>query len=675
MALVALLLVAGMLVAGRASAEQAANLDQCANDPAPSLHTDGCAGGMGEQGWWNGNLNHTNSVYYEGDSVPYRTTFSGLSTTGTHTVTIQWDVIENGVHAFDYLTSYDRTVTTANPCWGIAGCDGWTESTYAIPLDPHVSTAGVTQIPGEFTLWGGTILSVGNYQEETTGSTTMRSIDVTFTADVSNPVLAWGGHIATRADWGMGAADIPGASYHMRLLELDGMPTGQQDRSLQIDAVIYPPILHLVKEVVNDDGGTAVARDFTLTATGTIEDNVVTGTSPVHSAVTLKADTFVLSESGPAGYAASAWVCEGTRGSYDDMSTRNGEMSWPVTNGNTITLGLRDMVTCTIINNDTGVTPILTLVKTVVNDNGGTATVGDFTLSATGTIEGNVMSGTSPVLGTMLTADTFALAETGPGGYAASWECTGAALTGASVTVGANDVVVCTVTNNDVVPVLALTKVVVNDDGGTATAADFTLSATGLLTGNAMSGAGSVTSPGTLQADTFSLAETGPAGYTATWVCTGATLIGTSVTLGIGANVACTVTNNDVGGAVAPAGGPAIVVAPPTGPTPVLLPPARLRGTAMLAGPRGCVAPGVVMTRVRGRNIANVRFYRDGRLVKRVNVNSSRLRTVMLATRIGMNDYRLHNVTARVRFTAGSTPAARVMTHRFGQCVASSVTG
>ena len=39
--------------------------------------------------------------------------------------------------------------------------------------------------------------------------------------------------------------------------------------------------------------------------------NDLTGTSPVDSGATLKADTWTLSESGPSGYTASQWVCVG----------------------------------------------------------------------------------------------------------------------------------------------------------------------------------------------------------------------------------------------------------------------------------------------------------------------------------------------------------------------------
>ena len=65
---------------------------------------------------------------------------------------------------------------------------------------------------------------------------------------MANPVLAWGGHIATRQDWGTGnsAVAISGSPYHTRLIDLDGSG-GNQDRSLSADAVIFPGFIHIVK--------------------------------------------------------------------------------------------------------------------------------------------------------------------------------------------------------------------------------------------------------------------------------------------------------------------------------------------------------------------------------------------------------------------------------------------
>jgi hypothetical protein len=66
-----LLLICSML-ASLASVALAANpsadIDQCANDPAPSSHTDGCNSNANQ--WVNGNLGASKAVYNEGDSIP-----------------------------------------------------------------------------------------------------------------------------------------------------------------------------------------------------------------------------------------------------------------------------------------------------------------------------------------------------------------------------------------------------------------------------------------------------------------------------------------------------------------------------------------------------------------------------------------------------------------------------
>src|SRR4029077_16844718 len=85
---------------------------------------------------------------------------------------------------------------------------------------------------------------------------------------------------------------------------------------------------------------------------------------------------------------------------------------------------------------------------------------------------------------------TYTLAEPALAGYEpTAWTCTngdGGAFDAGSVTVEAGDVpVTCSITNDDQPVALIIKKVVVNDDGGTATVDDFgiTTSAGALLFG------------------------------------------------------------------------------------------------------------------------------------------------------------------------------------------------
>jgi len=92
-----------------------------------------------------------------------------------------------------------------------------------------------------------------------------------------NAILAWGGHIATRADWGDGnsAAAISGSSYHMRGLDFisqndSTVSSGNQDRSLQNTAVTFPASITIEKQT--DIDGSLQVFDFELTRpTNTID--------------------------------------------------------------------------------------------------------------------------------------------------------------------------------------------------------------------------------------------------------------------------------------------------------------------------------------------------------------------------------------------------------------------
>ena len=226
-----------------AAGNPSANIDQCANGtifvPLP------CSG----SGWQNGNTNENNSHWYEGGSIAYRMKFLNLTPGTSHKVTIEWDTTKSGKHALDYLTSYDRTETVANgndPCSGVTGCGSPT--TFAIPPDPNMpltASADDGRWNQVFTLFNGTITSVTPYT--LTGAysgDSSTSITITFTASSATPVLAWGGHIGTRKDWGTNnsALAITGSPYHMRLLGLDGSG-GNQDRSTSSSAVIFPALL------------------------------------------------------------------------------------------------------------------------------------------------------------------------------------------------------------------------------------------------------------------------------------------------------------------------------------------------------------------------------------------------------------------------------------------------
>ena len=245
------------------AANPSANLDQCANDPAPSPNTDGCDSNANQ--WVNGNLGSSKSFYKEGDSIPYRITMDNLSLTPGHTITISGT--RPRAASTRSTTSPPTTRASSTPILALVVANCTTSTSFPIPADPQVTVAGVTPIPGNFTLFGGTITAVSAYSYSTgTGFVGDKSanITITFTATQANPVLAWGGHIATRANWGPAnsAVAISGSPYHTRLLDLDGSG-GNQDRSLSAEAVIFPASITIVKDAVPND-----AQDFRFDTTG-----------------------------------------------------------------------------------------------------------------------------------------------------------------------------------------------------------------------------------------------------------------------------------------------------------------------------------------------------------------------------------------------------------------------
>ncbi len=263
-----------------------------------------------------------------------------------------------------------------------------------------------------------------------------------------------------------------------------------------------PAHLILVKKVTNDNGGTAVATDFTLSANG---PTPISGNGGADSDV--NAGTYDLSEAGPGGYSTTGYDC-----------------------GASVTLALGETKTCTITNDD--IQPKLTVIKKVINDNGGTKAISDFPLNVGSTW---VTSGAT----NGFNVGAYLVGETNQPGYAATFSGDCDASGNVSLALGDNKT--CTITNNDIKPKLTLVKTVVNDNGGTKTVADFKLFVNG----------SQVTSSATneFNAGTYSASETNLYGYTAgAWG--GDCAANGSVTLAIGDNKTCTITNDDQPGII-----------------------------------------------------------------------------------------------------------------------------
>ncbi len=482
-------------------------------------------------GWQNGNLNGNQADYFEGDSVAYRMKLDNLSLS-PHTLTIGWDTTKGGKHALDYLTSYDRTETT-DPCSGVAGCSG-PASTFTIPADPNISADSNwsgSQIAGNFSLFGGTITGVSSYTliGPYSGDSETQ-ITITFTPTQVNPVLAWGGHIATRADWGQdnSAVSISGSPYHMRLRGLDG-GGGNQDRSLASEAVIYPALITIIKDASPDN-----AQDFAFTTTGTemsnfsLDDDTdgALSNSQLFSITTFannNGNEKTITEATQTGWSLTGLVCDDNDGSVD-LGTRTATLS--VVEG--------EVITCTFTNTLQNGTLRVHKVTDPSND---TTTQFNVTATGSGTITGsttqNVTGGS--YVDYIVTTGTYSVFETPkPGWSETSNNCT-------NVSVPAGGIGECTITNTK------LGKIIVEkqtNPDGSSQVFDFT---TDYSQGFSLSDGQSNDSGFILLPDTYSVAETGPTG----WDQTGATCTDGStpsnIELSAGETVTCTFINTQRG--------------------------------------------------------------------------------------------------------------------------------
>jgi hypothetical protein len=205
----------------------------------------------------------------------------------------------------------------------------------------------------------------------------------------------------------------------------------------------------IIVDKVTDPSGDPQSFDFSLTGGPNNVDvsfSLTDQDDPFESEG-LKAGTYSVTESVPSGWELTSATC-------DDGSDPSA-----------IDLAPGEIVTCTF--NDKLLQGTLTLVKTVANDNGGSATADDFQA---------YIDGSQVAWGEVntLIAGTYTASEDELPGYAASdWGGDCAADGTVTVEPGVNKT--CTITNDDIAPTLTLVKTVVNDNGGTLLVSDFPL--------------------------------------------------------------------------------------------------------------------------------------------------------------------------------------------------------
>jgi hypothetical protein len=198
-------------------------------------------------------------------------------------------------------------------------------------------------------------------------------------------------------------------------------------------------------------------------------------------------------------------------------------------------------------------TATLHVIKQVINDNGGTAVASDFTVHVK--IDGSDVAG-SPAAGAespgttyTLPTGTYNVSEDAFPGYAASYG--GDSDASGNVTLVAGDEKTVIITNDDISPTdtatLYIIKQVINDDGRTAVASDFSihvLSSGVDVAGSPQDGA---VSPGTvyyLPPGDYVIMEDAYPHYTVRYG--GDSDAAGNITLAAGDNKTVTVTNNDI---------------------------------------------------------------------------------------------------------------------------------
>src|SRR5260221_10413128 len=220
------------------------------------------------------------------------------------------------------------------------------------------------------------------------------------------------------------------------------------------------PIVKVIKHVINNDGGTAVASAWTLTVSssngGTGTGNAAGVESPGTTYTLFGGKQYSVSESGgPSGYTAS---------SSTDCVIPSASVG--------------SIYTCMITNDDQPGTVVV--IKHVINDDGGTETASNFSMTVTGT---NVLPSAtfpgaeSPGTTVTLNAGAYSVDESADSGYSKTFgtDCSGSIANGETKT--------CTITNDDRSGKVIVIKHVVNDSGGTAVGRDFGVTGKGTKPG------------------------------------------------------------------------------------------------------------------------------------------------------------------------------------------------
>ncbi len=270
-------------------------------------------------GWVNGALNGNNSSFREGEVTPQRLLVlipAGASVTG-HRIDVDYLARKGGTtsgkHAYDYLATYNKTVSNADRCQGLPNCPAGAGFAFDIPSDstsvppesnPISSVTDATsdhelaQADRKFWFFGPVDQTTGlstsgpthscasgpgcktsddyakvriNYNLLDDGSAGDVDVGNDGKVDANTYVqLLFGGHLAVGCDsstcggspkgwgFGLGASDVSGGPYHIRLTNLDGKSVGNRDNQIMSNAVqpLFSPTLSSEQSWVPNDSAT-----------------------------------------------------------------------------------------------------------------------------------------------------------------------------------------------------------------------------------------------------------------------------------------------------------------------------------------------------------------------------------------------------------------------------------
>ena len=582
-------------------------------DPAVPVEFHQCANNnitpAGKCDWIGSILQASNSVYYEGMTVPQRVVYPEVKGNGTHTLTFTYSYTKGSIHAYDFIAtvnpktatvqgvtgeSFVPGITDLDPCGGL-GSGGANPLGACTSLNPSVSTPTLVPIPADafdskdsapvpgsgstqavkesafeantassrnVTVYSGggtgtpftvSSVSVSHIPATANGDTgdTNAKITLTFTSSGcsnSNPckyLFYFGGHLAvggadntTDSNWGpgLGSSSISGGPYHIKDLGFDG-GGGSLDNQIMGASILLPPTSGAISGLKFEDLDADGIQDpsdtplggWTISLSGPTTTSTVTAGDGTYSFSSLPDGTYT--------------VCETLVNGWTQTFPTSGALCSGPTFGYTVVISGGS----TSSGNDFGNTQkaTLTLLKIVINDNGGTAADTDWTLSAAGPTPISGVETDAAITNAAVLAGSYTLSEsTGPAGYTPSlYSCVVNALSPVvsnSLTLSAGDVATCTITNDDQAPKLTLVKTVINDNGGDKVVADFPLFIGGSPVTSGVSN--------TLLANVlYSATEIGLGGYApSAWG--GDCAADGTITLQPGDDKTCTIVNNDQAG-------------------------------------------------------------------------------------------------------------------------------